>query len=253
MDLNSLPYNYHNKQSDRIAIIRKRIADQVNNVNSGRVIPTDNDLAIGSGRRLQATVMFLDICGFSKRMSNTAEEQELLLRILNFFFTEMIRIVEDYGGTVEKNTGDGLLAYFTNSGRGEDSRQCALAAALTMFYATNEFIDPVLRNTYVEPISFRISMDYGGVTIARIGAARRFHSIVAVGATANFASKMLALADPNSIVIGESILKGLPVNWVNSYVVPSSLQTGWINSVSGQPYKLYNYQGRWRKQNYEYR
>lgn len=47
-------------------------------------------------------VMFIDICGFSSRQLETAEAQNLMLKVLNLFFTEMIRISEDYGGNVEK-------------------------------------------------------------------------------------------------------------------------------------------------------
>lgn len=47
-------------------------------------------------------VMFIDICGFSSRPMETLEEQDLTLRVLNLFFTEMIRIAEEYGGNVER-------------------------------------------------------------------------------------------------------------------------------------------------------
>jgi class 3 adenylate cyclase len=56
--------------------------------------------------------MFLDISKFSQWPAWTEQEQDILLRVLSLFFTEMIRIVEDFGGVVEKNTGDGLMAYF---------------------------------------------------------------------------------------------------------------------------------------------
>ena len=75
----------------------------------GRVVPEDESLSIGDGRRLWMSVMFIDICGFSTRAMETVEEQDLMLRILNLYFTEMIRIAEEYDGNVEKNTGDGLL------------------------------------------------------------------------------------------------------------------------------------------------
>ena len=61
---------------------------------------------------MNATIKFTDISGFSLRNSISTEEQEMMLRVLNLYFTEMIRIVNDYGGSVEKNTGDGLMAYF---------------------------------------------------------------------------------------------------------------------------------------------
>jgi class 3 adenylate cyclase len=39
--------------------------------------------------------------------------------VLNLHCSEMTRVAEEYGGTVEKNTGDDLMAYFEdNSGDG---------------------------------------------------------------------------------------------------------------------------------------
>lgn len=86
-------------------------------------------------------VLFLDISGFSKRPSETEEEQGMLLRVLNLFFTEMIKIAEEYGGTVEKNTGDGLMAYFEDGAGNPPERGAkrAVACALTMM-AANEHL-----------------------------------------------------------------------------------------------------------------
>jgi class 3 adenylate cyclase len=93
-------------------------------------------------------VMFLDICGFSGRPADTPADQDVLLRALNLFFTEMFRIAEDYGGTVEKNTGDGLMAYFED--QASDGRvsgcQRAVAAALTMMYTNTYGIGTILRH-----------------------------------------------------------------------------------------------------------
>lgn len=146
-------------------------------------------------------IVFLDICDFSDRPSETLAEQELLLRVFNLFFTELIRIAEDYGGTVEKNTGDGLMAYFEEGGGDppEDACKRAVAAALTMFYAKDKLINPLLSNSNIQPIVFRMGVDYGPVTVADVGAARRFRSLVAIGTTANVASKMLNRAGPNEL------------------------------------------------------
>ncbi|WP_196482456.1 adenylate/guanylate cyclase domain-containing protein [Burkholderia pseudomultivorans] len=207
-----------------------------------------DDLLIGSGRRLAATVLFLDVCKFSQRPAESMEEQELLLRILSFFFTEMVRVVEDYQGVVEKNTGDGLMAYFTAQPDTDvDVRQRAVEAALTMFYAADHFLNPVIRSTPADPIDFRICMDHGWITVARIGAAQRFNSIVAVGSTANVASKMLAAAGPNSILLGERMLLGLPDAWREAWVTLKTSDTGWSYRASGQPYSFWEYNGRWRK------
>jgi adenylate cyclase len=243
----TLSNSYHESQKARIAATRDRIVESVQLISSGRVIPETPDLVIGTGRRLEATVLFLDICRFSQRPAESAGEQEFLLRILNLFFTEMIHIVEDYGGVVEKNTGDGLMAYFApDSARPGDVRKRALAAALTMFHAANYFINPILINTPVQPLSFRVCLDHGWITIARVGAARRFNNIVAVGTTANLASKMLAKAGDNSILLGDSILPGLPSDWIQQFISLNTRDTGWTYRESGSPYCFWNYLGRWR-------
>lgn len=248
MDYNGLRSNYWQNQGERIAALRSKIVARSAAL-PGRVVPDDSDLAIGKGRRLHLAVMFLDISGFSNRPAGTFDEQEMLLRVLNLFFSEMIKIAENYGGTVEKNTGDGLMAYFED-GRGdppEKGTKRALASALTMM-ATNEYlIKPILVATPVDEIKFRVTIDYGPVTIARLGAAQRFNANVAIGATANFASKMLTLAEPGDIVIGELAMRQLPIDWQILYTELLTTQTGWTYKADSRPYPAYRYTGRWSR------
>ena len=111
MKYDGLYRDYWTKQVARVEDLRKKISER-GTTPAGRLFPDLEDLVIGTGRRLDATIMFTDICGFTGRTSLTAEQQEMLLRVLNLYFTEMIKIITDYGGTVEKNTGDGIMAYF---------------------------------------------------------------------------------------------------------------------------------------------
>lgn len=215
-------------------------------VSAGRVVPESEDIAIHQGRRLEATVVFLDISKFSQRPAWTANDQENLLRILSLFFTEMIRVIEDYGGVVEKNTGDGLMAYFVREAGDEYSpQQKALAAALSMFYATTNLINPLVQQSGFDPLNFRICMDHGPITVAHVGAARGFRGIVAIGTTANIASKMLAAAEPNTILLGSKALEGLPSAWRSEFVQLKTLDTGWIYTESGVAYAFWEYHGRW--------
>ncbi len=71
-------------------------------------MPDRDQVTIGSGRRFDLAVLFLDICGFSSRPNWTSEEQGQMLAVMNIFMAEMLNIVRDFGGTYEKNTGDGL-------------------------------------------------------------------------------------------------------------------------------------------------
>jgi class 3 adenylate cyclase len=70
----------------------------------GQIIPDDDQLVIGEGKHLDAAVMFIDISGFSGWKSGTRVEQGDVLTVLNLFMSEMVRILRDYGGEIEKNT-----------------------------------------------------------------------------------------------------------------------------------------------------
>lgn len=246
MKYDGLAASYWYKQEQRIEELRKKINAQ-GLVIAGRTIPDDESLVIGSGRRLNVAVLFLDISGSADRPSFTEAEQVTNLRVLNLFFSEMVKIAEDYGGIVEKNTGDGLLAYFEDGGAGapEAGTTRAVAAALTMM-ATNEcYISAILRNSAIPIIQFRVSIDYGPVTIGRLGAPRRFNSIVAIGTPANFASKMLAKAKAGEVVLGDQAKLQLPWLWQVSFTELAVLSTGWNYTLSGAPYGLYRFTGRW--------
>jgi class 3 adenylate cyclase len=245
MNYDGLQTSYWQDQIARITGLRDKIA-AAPALQSGRIVPENDDLAIGQGRRLPMAVLFLDISGFSKRLSETEEEQGMILKILNLFFTEMIRIAEEYGGTVEKNTGDGLMAYFEDGGGNpaEAGSKRAVACALTMMAANYHLIKPILEATPVPEIQFRVSIDYGTVTVARLGAPKRFNANVAIGAAANFACKMLSFAEPGDIVIGATVRNLLPDTW-HQFAKPMDVTTGWSYLKTGLPYILYKYTGRW--------
>jgi adenylate cyclase len=245
MDYDQLSASYEKIQIDRLVDVLLRLRGTFSA--PGRVVPETDELAIGRGRRLQMATLFLDICGFSSRPSEDPGEQDAILYALNLFFTEMVRIADDYGGTVEKNTGDGLMAYFEDRGGSpaETGAKRAVAAALTMLDVVSRFINPVLRKANIAPIDFRVGIDHGSVTVARLGAAKRFNSIVAIGTSANIACKMLNVAGNNEIVIGEDVRSRLPAIWQQNWteVVPD--RSGWVRRSSGNPYLFYRYTGRW--------
>src|SRR5260370_16983101 len=104
MDYDNLTATYRDTQVKRVQVVLSKIQEQPQAAMPGRVVPEPDELAIGKGKSLTAAVMFTDISGFSKRSSGTSAEQNLLLNILNLYFSEMIKVAEEYVGTVKKNT-----------------------------------------------------------------------------------------------------------------------------------------------------
>lgn len=243
MNYDAFNSQYERTQIERIGKAMQAIRSR--GLSLGREVPSDDALVIGTGRRLPMAVMFLDICGFSSRGMEDEQEQLTHLRALNLFFTELVRIAEDYGGTVEKNTGDGLMAYFEDGTQAlESGCKRAVSCALTMQRTASRILNPVLDKSGIERIEFRIGIDHGHVTIAKLGAARRFNALVAVGTAANVACKMLRFGGPNEIVIGDSVRKELPVTW-HRYTSRILENSGWVYRVTGHQYPFFRYTGRW--------
>ena len=247
MRFDGLESNYWAEQTARV----DRLVGQVrqgDQVAAGRLVPEREDLVIGTGRRLRTAVLFLDVSGFSALPSESVEEQDLLLRALNVFFSEMVRVAEDYGGTVEKNTGDGLMAYFPDEAApATNGATRAVAAALTMQTANQLLISPHFRASGLRPFDFRIGIDTGFVTIARLGAPKRYNSAAAIGATANPACKLLALGGANDLLLGDNAKRDLPFGWQVEWATALGLATGWTFRQSGQSYPAWRFTGRWAR------
>ena len=62
------------------------------------------------GRRQEVTVLFADIKGFTAMSANMSPEE--VVEVLNLFFTEMVDLVFEYQGTLDKYVGDALMAVF---------------------------------------------------------------------------------------------------------------------------------------------
>jgi adenylate cyclase len=149
--------------------------------------------------------------------------------------------VNDYDGIVEKNTGDGLMAYFADNGDATGAER-AVACAMTLM-ASNTELTPHVSKT-AAPIEFRVAIDFGPITVAQLGAPKLYGSIVAIGITANIANKMLRFAEANQIVIGEAVGLALPDAWQkHCYVLQK--ESGFVYEATQKIYPFYEYRGRW--------
>ena len=127
---------------------------------------------------------------------------------------EMLSIIHDFDGTYEKNTGDGLMAYFGESGTSVSERvKLAAEAALVMHFVNDHYLSPWFSNQGIAPIKFRIGMDYGPVTIARVGIHGEKSSLVAIGTSANIANKLMLRIPNGGVCIGDEVKRNLPHNW----------------------------------------
>lgn len=199
------------RQKRRLSGLKTRISG----VTDGRVMPDKDDITIGSGRQFEKlAILFVDICGFSSRPNWAPEDQLKMLATLNVFMAEMLSIVRDFGGTYEKNTGDGLMAYFGEGGKTDKDRvRPAVEAAVVMHYINDHLITPTFLEAGWPKITFRIGIEAGPVTIARVGIHGNNSSLVAIGTPANIACKLMNQIPEGGICIGHNVYLDLPDNW----------------------------------------
>jgi class 3 adenylate cyclase len=204
-------------------------------VRPGRVVPDDDDLMIGDARRMRLAVLFLDICKFSNIPSFEEGEQDEVFTLLNLFMAEMLQIVKSNGGDFEKNTGDGLMAYFKDGSEAESSQR-AVDAAVTMHCYNDEVISPRLQRIGLPVVKFRVGIETGLVTIANVGVRGGDHrSLVAIGSVPNIACKLMALIENGGIVLGNRTHGLLSEDWRKETAPVGSLP-GYVIKGSATPY-----------------
>ncbi len=82
------------------------------------------------GRRVQGSVMFSDIRGFTALVESQPPEETI--ELLNTYYTLMFDAISSHGGVVNQMIGDGLMAIFGAPLPLPDHAACAVRAALEM-------------------------------------------------------------------------------------------------------------------------
>lgn len=157
------------------------------------------------GRKLKAAVLFSDIRGFTTLSYKLPPEQ--LIEQLNSYFSAMVQVIIETGGTVDKFIGDAIMAEFgfpLSQGEADDALN-AIRAALGMRAALAD-----LRSQFIAkgqaPFFSGIGISYGEVIAGDIGALRRREYGV-IGDTVNVASRVEGMTKQfqTDILITESL------------------------------------------------
>ncbi len=152
------------------------------------------------GERKQVTVLFADVKG----SMDLAEQQdpEEWRKIMQRFFAILAEAVERFEGTVDKFTGDGIMAVFGAPVAHEDHARRACYAALRMLDDVGEYAAE-LRRGHGLNFSTRIGINSGEVVAGAIGEAGT-GEYTAIGHTVGLAQRMEALAEPGKAYLAEA-------------------------------------------------
>jgi adenylate cyclase len=141
------------------------------------------DIALG-GKRLDVTILFTDIRGFTAFTERVCDEQgpEKVVQLLNQYMGQMVAIIVRYHGDVNKFLGDGILAIFSDDNKGAapgDHAVRAVKCATEVVAAPSEF-------------STGAGLHTGPAVVGSVGSADKMEYTV-LGDTVNLASRLESL------------------------------------------------------------
>ena len=119
-----------------------------------------------SGEVQNYCVCFIDIIGSTKISSGLTPNQ--LSRYYELFLNAIALIARNFGAKIVKNAGDALIFYFNDTSDPKNIMKFknVLDCGLTMGIASNT-LNAKMLSEKLPPIQYRISADYGEVSVAR--------------------------------------------------------------------------------------
>jgi adenylate cyclase len=158
------------------------------------------------GQRKDLVVLFGDIRGFTAWSEKVGPDA--LVQQLNEYFLEMVGIIQDEGGTVQKYIGDALMAAWGDV-REEAPAECAESAvrsALRMKAALEKLNAGWEGQARRERLSFGVGINFGEAVVGRIGHPRR-QEFTVMGDTVNLAARFESATKQyhQTILVGEAI------------------------------------------------
>jgi adenylate cyclase len=154
------------------------------------------------GKRREVVMMMSDIRGFTA-LSETLSP-EIIIRILNQYFSHMIKIIQEYHGIIVDFFGDAILVFFEPlSGATADTALCCVQCACRMQSEMKAF-NKEMQKQELPGLGMGIGINAGQVIVGNIGSDTRTKYGV-VGSAVNITSRIQAKAEKQEIVVSESV------------------------------------------------
>jgi len=155
------------------------------------------------GHRVEVTVFFVDIRGFTTLSEN--KEPEEIVELLNDHFSRVTDAVIKYGGHLNKFVGDEAMAIFGAPVKDPDHAESAVRAALEIQKA---IADGNRRQPGRTSFRVGVGINSGEVVAGNLGSDKRMEYTV-IGDNVNVASRLTSIARGGEIIISERTFEGM--------------------------------------------
>ena len=153
-----------------------------------------NGLQLG-GKRVDITVLFADIRGFTTFSESLTPEQ--LVSVLNLYLAAMAEAVLAQEGTIDKFLGDAIMAWFNAPIPQPDHTLRAVKAALLLRETVEGLYKELPQDSH---LAFGVGIHYGDAVLGLIGTERRLE-YTAISDSVNTAKRIQENSARNQILI----------------------------------------------------
>jgi adenylate cyclase len=144
----------------------------------------------------QVTVLFADVVGSMRLAAGLGPER--LREVMTEVFNRSATVVQRFGGTVDKFTGDGIMAFFGAPIALEDHALRGCLAALSIQQEIHQLADEIEPSDGVQ-LRLRVGLNSGQVITGEIGSGPAGYT--AIGEQVGMAQRMESAAPPGGVMI----------------------------------------------------
>lgn len=180
-------YNEHEQMRD---VLNRYVSPQTQRMIEKHAVSGE----IPRPEKRELCILFTDIRGFTQLAQQI--EPEELFKLLGEHLTRQAELVYQYGGYVDKYTGDGITAVF----EGADMEQRSCLCAQEIIAHAQDLI--VRKQNHLFAVSCGLSK--GQAVIGNIGSPEHMNYTV-IGEAVNLAARLCGCAGPISIIVTDNI------------------------------------------------
>jgi adenylate cyclase len=164
------------------------------------VVESGEESLLLSHRR-EIAVVFCDLRNFTP-FAETSEPEEVM-EVLHEYHATLGRLIHEYGGTLERFTGDGLMVFFNDPVPVDDFAARAVQMALDMRAHVRVLADGWFRRGH--DLALGIGVAQGFATLGTIGFEGR-RDYAAIGSVTNLAARLCGEAGPWQILVSQRVM-----------------------------------------------
>lgn len=191
--------------------LETRVAEQVEELERTSRLrrflsPQLADLVVGDETLLQShrrdiVVVFCDLRNFTPFAE--ASEPEEVMGVLAEYHHAMGSLVHEYGATLERFTGDGIMAFFNDPVLQDDAAERAVRMSIGIRDAVKVLAAQWLRRGH--ELALGIGIAQGFATLGKIGFESRF-DYSAIGSVTNLSARLCGDAGPWQVLVTDRVL-----------------------------------------------